>query len=481
MCIAKFRIWSQLSADFTISPLKTKAFFVRFGYPVNYGTGYGAIVGDSMQFSYHARLKRDAERWVEKGIVSEPVAQSLVRESLSQKKGYAFSTIVIFLGIVCLCFAAMTFVAANWEDMPRILRVILLLTALFAAYAAAVWFQMREREAVADALVLLGSGIFGAAIMLVGQMYHMQGAAEDAVMLWACGTLLAAAALRSTGALWLAIALFIIWLWFDIKPSLSTTKAEISFIYPLTWLACAAVAWWLAARRSAQLLAIGLIFWIAITLAILTERHDTGTFVAAFYLVSFLTLGFALLALEYGRLLKGFEPSVVGYLCAIIVVITAIWIAIVSFDAGGRDLARAVKSFHFVPLIPIFLLTCALAAMAYVRNSSKFYDLCFCAIWSGVALLLITPAGVSVPFFAEAYALGLSIWLIRMGWRQEIPYVSRLGYGAFAVMMLLIYFRTAGSLLGTSGFYLTAGILMVAGAFFGPKLLRKLKPTGASQ
>ena len=38
--------------------------------------------------------------------------------------------------------------------------------------------------------------------------------------------------------------------------------------------------------------------------------------------------------------------------------------------------------------------------------------------------------------------------------------------------MLIIYFRPTGTLLGTSGFYLTAGLLMGLGALFLRRLMQ---------
>ena len=64
---------------------------------------------------------------------------------------------------------------------------------------------------LAEGAVLLGASVYGAAIMLVAQMYHMQGEASGAVLLWAAGTVIAAIVLRSTPALILAIILFALW------------------------------------------------------------------------------------------------------------------------------------------------------------------------------------------------------------------------------------------------------------------------------
>lgn len=433
-----------------------------------------------MRFSYFARLQGDTQRWVNKGLIDQITAEALLSESKSQKTAYSFSSIVIVLGVICLCFAAMTFVAANWEEMPRLFRVILLIACMWGAYGGAVYAQGRSYATISDALVLLGCGIFGAAIMLVGQMYHLQGRAQDAVLLWACGTVVAVALLRSTGALWLAIALFLLWFWFDVQPNLGNGKAQINLYYPITWLLCALLAWWLSSRRSAHLLAIGFLAWIAITVAILTERHETLTYVAMIYCLTFLAVGAVILSSEQKPVLKGFEGSIIQYLVFCLVCLTSIWVIAVSFNSNDRKLLDIIDTITYLPLVSCFIAAAALTAFGVMKRSLQVYDLAFCTFWIGVTIILISPIGRAVPFLAEAYALGLSIWLIRMGARQELPYVTRTGYAAFAVVMLLIYFRTAGTLLGTSGFYLTAGLLLVLGAIFLPRFFRTKSTKEAS-
>lgn len=425
-----------------------------------------------MRFGYLSRLQDDAERWVEQGILTDTAAEAILADAHSQKRGYSFTSVVIILGVICLCFAAMTFVAANWEDMPRIMRVSLLIAAMWAAYAGAVFAQARGNTIIADACVLLGSGVFGAAIMLVGQMYHLQGRAEDAVLLWAIGSFVAAAVLRSRGALWLAIILFGVWFWLDTYPNFDDRTAQVNVWYLASWLPCAGLAWWLRSRGAAHLLALGLIGWVFISFGILTARYETLTYLATLYGAFFLLLGLALLSHELGGFLRGFEAATVGYCVLAIMAMTGAWTAVTVF--GGRDekFYAAIQTVNFIPPIIVLLAVAALAALAWQRKSPLLYDLVFCTIWTAISVFLLTGFAQGLPFVAEFFALALSIWFIRMGGRQDIATVTRLGYLAFAVVMLLIYFRTAGTILGTSGFYLTAGLLLVLGAIYIPRLLR---------
>ncbi len=428
-----------------------------------------------MQFGYQTRLERDTKRWIEKELIDADTADAIISESRSQKSGYSFSSIVIILGVISLCFAAMTFVAANWEEMPKIMRVSLLLAGMAIAYLASVLANQRSMPVIADAFVLLGCGIFGATIMLVGQMYHMQGRAQDAVLLWAGGSLLAALVLRASTALWLAIALFGLWMWFDSIEKIDFKEAQINLLYLVFWFICAALAWWLRSRMSAHLLLISIIGWIFITVFILTERYDTPIFLTGLYAFWFVAIAMAIISHDRGQWLRGAEAVVIRYSVMIIFGIVTLWIV-----EGASELARhptyaVSENRYLLSMVAMLIVALAILAYAMKQKSSQIYDLAFCAIWIGASIFIASSVGVRIPYLAEAFGIALSIWFIRMGARQDIPEVTRMGYLGFVLIMLLIYFRTAQSLLGTTGFYLTAGILMVAGAIFLPKLFRTKK------
>ena len=60
----------------------------------------------------------------------------------------------------------------------------------------------RKLDAFAHAAVLAGIAVFGAGIMLIAQMYHMEGNPPDAVLFWALGALLAAVLRRAPSRRW---------------------------------------------------------------------------------------------------------------------------------------------------------------------------------------------------------------------------------------------------------------------------------------
>ncbi|MBL4598017.1 MAG: DUF2157 domain-containing protein [Rhizobiaceae bacterium] len=428
-----------------------------------------------MQLGYFSRLKTDSQRWIEKGIIDADAAKAILSEVESQKRGYSFTSVVIMLGVVCLAFAAMTFVAANWDAMPKFLRVLLLLVSMWLAYGAAIVANRRNSVAIADFLVMLGSAIFGATIMLVGQIYHLQGSTQDAVLLWACGALLAALLLRSNSSLWLAIALFTLWFWLGLNFNLfGSNKNEINLLYLAFWAMCGGAAYWLEARKSAHLLMLGILFWLTITLMIYSERYETIAYFLGAYAAFYLCIALAIFSLEKWNSMREFEAPFIAYMVMCIIALTSIWVGILTFG-DASDIERMFNTSNQIPVAICLVLTLVVFLYGWNQKMHGVYDVGFCGFWIAVWMLATSFYGAQIPFINEAASLGLSIWLIRMGERQDIASVVRLGYLAFAMVMLLIYFRTAGTLLGTTAFYLISGILLVLGAIFIPRIFRLLR------
>ena len=157
------------------------------------------------------RLERDVTRWREAGWVSEEGAAHIGAELAAARSGFGLSQVLATLGTVLIAFAAMSFVAANWADMSKLARLALLFGGLWASYGVAGVLATRGLKGFSDAAVLLATALFGASIMLIAQMYHIDGNPPDAVLTWGIGTLLAGVVLGSRPALALAMLLAGLW------------------------------------------------------------------------------------------------------------------------------------------------------------------------------------------------------------------------------------------------------------------------------
>jgi len=141
---------------------------------------------------YLARLKRDLDRWIERGWVTPANAQAILNDTGADATTRYIPQILAVMGAVLVGFAAMTFVAANWAVIPKIVKLTLLFAALWSAWGAAVFAERRGHTAYAEAAVIGGLALFGANIMLIARIYHVASATPTWVLLWSLVALAAA-------------------------------------------------------------------------------------------------------------------------------------------------------------------------------------------------------------------------------------------------------------------------------------------------
>lgn len=165
---------------------------------------------------YRGRLKRDLALWVEKGLLDRQKADALLGELDSRPSAFSVGNVLLILAAVLVAAAILLLVAANWEAIPRPARAGGLVLLIWVFHLAAGLAQARGASAIGAALLVLGSASFGAALSLVGQMYHLTGDISDMMIVWFCVTGISAALFCSTaltafaGLLaWAALAFYV--------------------------------------------------------------------------------------------------------------------------------------------------------------------------------------------------------------------------------------------------------------------------------
>ena len=121
------------------------------------------------------RLGDDVRRWRGEGWVTAEGETRILAELAQRGSGVSLASALGILASVLLGFAVMSFVAAHWEDMSRIFRLLLLFGLILAGYGAAGFFETRGKQLFADAAILFSVAAFGASIMLIAQMFHIDG------------------------------------------------------------------------------------------------------------------------------------------------------------------------------------------------------------------------------------------------------------------------------------------------------------------
>lgn len=394
--------------------------------------------------------------WAAQGVITPQQAARMQAGLPPVRTGPGFRGVMILLGCACLCAALITFVAANWESMSRLARAGVVFAALWSAWGLAIWAGRRAAVWWFEGLTALACVGYGAAIMLVAQIYHIQGNAADAVWLWAAGTLLAAALLRGQAMLALAIVLFFTWF---------VMGAEAEFgARNWIWLASIAIgaglAWVNRSRLCAHLVTLSLAAWFLVAL-FQGDPSQMRLIAGATGLLA--VAGGALFSLGGPRWLRGFEAALLSY-----VLMTSG--GLVLLLAFARDLPdRDSGSGWIWAVAAAWAVTAGLGTLARRRGYATTYDIAVTAIF--IALIWPVFAMLVHPWVSAAAALAMAVWVLRMGWRLDIRALRSLGLVGFILSMMVIYAETLGSLIGTAGFYLGAGLILLAGAW-GARYLR---------
>jgi len=222
-----------------------------------------------MWSSYKKRLTRDLERWQSKGWVSEQSRVAILDDLAKSGRGIGLASALGILASVLFGFAAISFVAAHWEDVPRLGRVGLLIAAIWAGYGIAGWLTARGQQAFADAAILFSVAMFGANIMLISQMYNIGGEPSDGVLMWWIGALLAGAVLRSNPALALAMVLVCVWSFME-----TSERNDVYWPFLIGWAAVTAAFAWQRWWPGLHLSALSLTFFVISIGYLLAQGHE---------------------------------------------------------------------------------------------------------------------------------------------------------------------------------------------------------------
>jgi uncharacterized membrane protein len=158
-------------------------------------------------------LAGEVPKWLEKGILTSEQAHRLLAEAPATHAGHSLLTrILIAISALLFGLGVISFFAFNWQDMPKWLKLATIFTAFLAAHGGGyIYGQIREKNTLAEFFHLLGTLLFGAGIMLVAQIYHINDHFPNGVLLWSGGALLMAYVLDSTPQMFIYGALLIVW------------------------------------------------------------------------------------------------------------------------------------------------------------------------------------------------------------------------------------------------------------------------------
>jgi uncharacterized membrane protein len=411
--------------------------------------------------AYRQRLEDDLTRWQTEGVIT-PAIGDAIRGSLAPLgSGINIAVVVAILGGLLIAAAFLAFVAANWTEIARPLRFAILLAGIAAAYGVGGIFARAGRPILADLGASVGAIIFGAAIALVGQMYHLGGDFAAGMLLWAVGALAAAALTGSRGAL--AVALVAASLWSGARVFDEADIPPLSFGVFWSFAAALALAW--NSRVAAHLVAIAaLAWWIEAAIGV---PYSSAT--------PFTVAGGAALMLGAGLLLDNASSASLRAFGIALSTYGAFALAgvAVSAVALSNDVSEAFRS------SPVWASGCGVVGSILAFVAAALGRRAGPAI-SGLAIVLVLIVVVGLvqpragePWLAYALELAAMLCLVVSGMLDGARPRIVAGWLGLAAVIASITWAVRGSLLRRSIFLAAAGAVAIVLAVLLGRLVPK--------
>ena len=199
---------------------------------------------------YRGRLERDLSLWVQKGLLEQNVANSLLAELDTREGTFSVGRVLSILAACLLSVAILLLIASNWDAIPRLVRLVGIVVFIWGFFIAGGRAQETGLKTLAASLLILAAASFGGAIALVGQMYHMSGDMWQASLLWFAGVAIAAALFRSSALT--VITGFLSWLVFGAYYSeqMPLLQTSLPWLTPVMAAIILALVYWTGSTRA---------------------------------------------------------------------------------------------------------------------------------------------------------------------------------------------------------------------------------------
>ena len=182
--------------------------------------------------------KEQIQKWLLEGTINAAQADKMLADCENYRKNKLSNkliTSVSTIGAVFLGLGVILFIASNWQAMPDIVKIILLIGSTFAIFWAGYYgkYQRQNFPRVGEALIFLAALLFGGDIFLLAQMYHINADAHFLVLIWLLGIMPFVYAFNSSSIAVLTLLLFLLWL--PLYSCMTVSKWEFLVKLPITY------------------------------------------------------------------------------------------------------------------------------------------------------------------------------------------------------------------------------------------------------
>lgn len=387
--------------------------------------------------------KEEIDQWLREGVVTQEQADKMivdVQRARTEESSSKIIATISTIGAVLFGLGTILFVAANWDILSYVAKIVILTTVTFIIYFLGYFFQYRFRNLpqVGESLIFLSTLLFGATIFLIGQIYHVPAYNHYLLIIWLVGILPLVYITKSYNIAGLATLIFYVWI------ALFTYRAIDIF-------------------------------------------ENTADFyrLPVMYLISGVLL-FGVGALHY--FLKGFNLVARAIrLSGVRVTLLSLFLLSLKFFSGTYNEFSFVSEIKeasdpFTLLIVIFSIIALILLYINLRFNPSRSKTNNIENTIGFILVAIGLVFFFIPFYGNVYTLmfnlvltAISFVLIAIGYQREDLQVVNTGLFWFVALIIIRYFDFFWRLLPRSLFFLVGGLVILIGGIALELTKRKLR------
>lgn len=437
------------------------------------------------------RLGKELPAWIDRGLLAPDQADAIRAHAEARAaRGQKLTPVVLgVIGALIFGTGVILFFAANWDEMTKITKLVLLFLGMWGAYALGgygIGRQAMGARVLGQSMLLLGVLLFGANIMLIAQIYHIDSHYPNGVLIWALGALALAWVVPSQPVATAGLALAVLWtgmesfvFWGNIHwPFLAVWAAFLPPVLMRGW------------RWSTAMASLALFIWLLFALEPLSSRE------IAYAMPLYVLIGMALYALghqcaDHPRLVP--VAAIVQRFALVGTLLSAhamvytrvhglrwrggIW-------ADPRRLETVSTEWIVVTILAV-LITVGLAVWRLTRTADAEADTLnragiLLAALAGVVILVnlfVPPTGRAVAAVYVTWNLihaAALIWLVLRGYWRGDRFQVNAAFVFLGLGVLAIYFDSFWSLMNRSLFFMGGGALLVLGGYAMERQRRRL-------
>lgn len=405
--------------------------------------------------SFNQQLQKEIDKWLKEELISPETARHLLARYPVVKR--SMTQTLAFLGSILLGIGVILFFAANWQAIPRLVKIALVVLSFTSAYWAGycLAFGKGNYPKVGQALILLGSILYGSSIWLIAQIFHIQAEAGMGFFLWYLGVIPIAYLFNSS--LNLALAAVNLTAWF------LAGNYPLSLPFLIFPLLLASTILPLAVKKKDHfnflVLLISAYIWF-VPLGVKLAKTDFSLHLGIISL-----LLFSLILYLSTRLLSTQDFFAENSLLVISLVGMFAGLAPFTFNGFLKEFGEA-NQLHYFP----YLLLGALLLLVFLKFKEGRFNI------QDLPLLLlylclfpfIKGMGQSMPLlvFNNLLFFVFTLLLIYFGYLQKNTLVFNTSMLLFAGAIAMKYFDFFFALMPRSVFFMSGGVLLLLGSLF---------------